>query len=142
MKIRTYHIDAFTQEPFKGNPAAVCLIPYEFVHDRSNRLSSGTTIGDSSIDKRTSTTLTDTNTSSLSTYHIPIDKVFAAIAAEFNLSETAFIIPFQRCSNNNPDGNGNDYPEPHQHQPKKDGEELDIEDDPFLTNHVRIIFST
>ena len=27
MRIPIYQIDAFTNEPFKGNPAAVCLLP-------------------------------------------------------------------------------------------------------------------
>jgi len=49
-RIPIYHVDAFTREPFKGNPAAVCLLrhPYE-------------------------------------------DDILQSIAAEMNLSETAFL---------------------------------------------------
>jgi len=49
-RIPLYHVDAFADEPFEGNPAAVCLLeqPYE-------------------------------------------DRVLRAIAAEMNLSETAFL---------------------------------------------------
>ena len=49
-KIPFYIVDAFTNEPFKGNPAAVCLLK----HQRE-------------------------------------DDVLQSIAAEFNLSETAFL---------------------------------------------------
>jgi predicted PhzF superfamily epimerase YddE/YHI9 len=31
--IPLYHVDAFTREPFKGNPAAVCILE-DFVEDR------------------------------------------------------------------------------------------------------------
>ncbi len=50
--IRIFQIDAFTQEPFKGNPAAVCLLSHTYDDD-----------------------------------------VLRAVAAEMNLSETAFVIP-------------------------------------------------
>jgi PhzF family phenazine biosynthesis protein len=50
--IRIFQIDAFTQEPFKGNPAAVCLLSHDYE-----------------------------------------DAILRAIAAEMNLSETAFVIP-------------------------------------------------
>ena len=49
-KIRIYQVDAFTDEPFKGNPAAVCLLQHQYE-----------------------------------------DHVLQSIAAEMNLSETAFI---------------------------------------------------
>lgn len=51
MSVPIYQVDAFTDQPFKGNPAAVCLLPYWFD-----------------------------------------DTLLQAIAAENNLSETAFIV--------------------------------------------------
>ena len=50
--IPLYQVDAFTRVPFKGNPAAVCLLP-----------------------------------------HTLDDALMQAIAAEMNLSETAFVMP-------------------------------------------------
>jgi len=50
--IPLYQVDAFTRVPFKGNPAAVCLLP-----------------------------------------HALDDTLMQAIAAEMNLSETAFVMP-------------------------------------------------
>ncbi len=50
--LRIFQVDAFTQEPFKGNPAAVCLLSHEYD-----------------------------------------DALLRAVAAEMNLSETAFVIP-------------------------------------------------
>lgn len=50
VRIPLYHVDAFTKEPFKGNPAAVCFLEQPFK-----------------------------------------DNVLGAIAAEMNLSETAFL---------------------------------------------------
>ena len=32
MKIKTYIVDAFTDQPFKGNPAGVCIIENYFSH--------------------------------------------------------------------------------------------------------------
>ena len=32
--IPIYKVDAFTEEPFRGNPAAVCLLPREVVRCR------------------------------------------------------------------------------------------------------------
>jgi len=52
--IPIYQLDAFTDEPFKGNPAAVCLLNQK-------------------LD----------------------DKLMQAIAAEMNLSETAFVLPLE-----------------------------------------------
>lgn len=52
MSIRCYHVDAFAERPFEGNPAAVCLLD-----------------------------------------EWPDDRELAAVAAEFNLSETAFVKP-------------------------------------------------
>jgi len=49
--IPLYQIDAFTRDPFKGNPAAVCLLP-----------------------------------------HVLDDVLMQAVAAEMNLSETAFVM--------------------------------------------------
>mgnify|MGYP001095081902 CR=1 FL=1 len=49
-RIPIYHVDAFTSEPFKGNPAAVCLFGYPYE-----------------------------------------DNILQSIAAEMNLSETAFL---------------------------------------------------
>jgi PhzF family phenazine biosynthesis protein len=54
MTLSIYVVDAFTDQPFKGNPAAVCL-----------------------------------------TDHPLDDKQMQNIAAEMNLSETAFLVPFQ-----------------------------------------------
>jgi PhzF family phenazine biosynthesis protein len=51
MEIPLYQVDAFTDRPFAGNPAAVCLLPEE-----------------------------------------PDDKWMQAVAAEMNLSETAFLV--------------------------------------------------
>ena len=56
-RIPLYHVDAFTTEPFRGNPAAVCLL-------------------EQSIN----------------------DKVLGAIAAEMNLSETAFLRKLEQKS--------------------------------------------
>lgn len=53
-EILTYHVDAFTREPFKGNPAAVCMLRYTLR-----------------------------------------DQTMQAIAAEMNLSETAFLRPLE-----------------------------------------------
>ncbi len=50
--IRIFQVDAFTQEPFRGNPAAVCLLSHDYE-----------------------------------------DAILRAIAAEMNLSETAFVTP-------------------------------------------------
>lgn len=52
MKIKTYIIDAFTDQPFKGNPAGVCLL-------------------EAPLD----------------------DATMQSVAAEMNLSETAFVLP-------------------------------------------------
>ncbi|NWG11729.1 PhzF family phenazine biosynthesis protein [Candidatus Bathyarchaeota archaeon] len=51
-RIPLYIVDAFTDKPFGGNPAAVCLLPHEYA-----------------------------------------DSVLQSIAAEMNLSETAFLLP-------------------------------------------------
>jgi PhzF family phenazine biosynthesis protein len=51
-----YHVDAFTSEPFKGNPAAVCILDYE-----------------------------------------PSAIWMQNIAAEMNLSETAYVFPGHEC---------------------------------------------
>lgn len=53
MAIPLYQVDAFTDRPFAGNPAAVCLLPG----------------------------------------HAPDDHWQQAVAAEMNLSETAFLVP-------------------------------------------------
>lgn len=53
-KIPIFQVDAFTDEPFKGNPAAVCILPRRFK-----------------------------------------DRILQAIAAEMNLSETAFLFPLE-----------------------------------------------
>jgi len=52
MTLKLYQVDAFTQDPFSGNPAAVCLL----------------------------------------TQSQP-DSWMLALAAEMNLSETAFLLP-------------------------------------------------
>ncbi|MCK5560013.1 MAG: PhzF family phenazine biosynthesis protein, partial [Thermoplasmata archaeon] len=49
VNIPIYQVDAFTDEPFKGNPAAICLLDKEYE-----------------------------------------DEILQSIAAEMNLSETAF----------------------------------------------------
>jgi len=54
IKIPVFQVDAFTDEPFKGNPAAVCILPHRFK-----------------------------------------DRILQAIAAEMNLSETAFLFPLE-----------------------------------------------
>jgi predicted PhzF superfamily epimerase YddE/YHI9 len=54
MNIPLYHVDAFTNEAFKGNPAAVCLLTHE-----------------------------------------PSAEWMQALAAEMNLSETAFVRPLK-----------------------------------------------
>src|SRR5437764_9795174 len=51
MNIPLFHVDAFTEKPFAGNPAAVCLLP-----------------------------------------SWPDDAWLQAVAAEMNLSETAFLV--------------------------------------------------
>jgi PhzF family phenazine biosynthesis protein len=66
MEAACYHIDAFTTSPFSGNPAAVVLIPTAFVLLNND--------SDNATQK--------TN-----------DSILQAVAAEFNLSETAFVIP-------------------------------------------------
>lgn len=53
MDVPLFHVDAFTSEPFRGNPAAVVILPSPLVPD----------------------------------------SVLAAVAAELNLSETAFVYP-------------------------------------------------
>ena len=53
MKLKIYQVDAFTDQPFRGNPAAVCILP-----DKGNGFN---------------------------------EVWMAAVAAEMNLSETAFL---------------------------------------------------
>lgn len=38
MNLDVFQVDAFTSEPFKGNPAAVCLIPPEYTHHMDETL--------------------------------------------------------------------------------------------------------
>lgn len=54
-QIPIYHVDAFTDEPFRGNPAAVCLLQQQYE-----------------------------------------DAILQSVAAEMNLSETAFLSPLEQ----------------------------------------------
>lgn len=54
-QIPIYHVDAFTDEPFRGNPAAVCLLEQQYE-----------------------------------------DTILQSVAAEMNLSETAFLYPLEQ----------------------------------------------
>ena len=58
LTVPLYHVDAFTTEALKGNPAAVCLLPAAASSDGDARFSAAN---------------------------------MQAVAAELNLSETAFI---------------------------------------------------
>ena len=66
--LKFYTVDAFTQKPFTGNPAAVIVL------DQSNQPSSPNVT----------------------------DELYLQLAAEFNLSETAFAKPLEGGSEEEP----------------------------------------
>ena len=60
MAIRIVYVDAFTNRPFAGNPAAVCVLHEAPVHDSEH----------------------------------PSEQWMRDVAREMNLSETAFLVPY------------------------------------------------